>query len=328
MINEKLKEKLDFYEKYYFSLDKPVPFLDGLKIYPVKVKNYYDFYSFYPCLTINKNIKKQQYKDEHGNIKEREVSNIEGLKMSYMAFLVNEMKKDSGAILTNRFISLMELSLHEKNGLYCPFCYQKDKEKEKKEVLKFEDIYNSFLGKNEQEKIKLFKEYLVCPKCGNQRREVFSYKGEGQIAKICIYNNELNSQDFEELKSVISHYNILNYDGDEYVDPDLKEELEIKAKLENKDYVSPTLEKQLVCISISTPYTIEMLKEITLRKMSFMLKMVDAKNNYYAQIQGAYSGMVKFKEDPKHWIFGDDGRDKNKDIMTLDNLKEKFKRVT
>ena len=121
---------------------------------------------------------------------------------------------------------------------------------------------------------------------------------------------------------------IVDYKDDVYIDPDLKEELDIKAQMQNKDYTSPTLEKQLICVSISTPYTIEQLKEISMRKLSLMLKTIDAKESYYAQVQAMYSGMVKFKQDPKHWIFSDNSRDISKELTTLDDVKKKFAPVT
>ena len=58
-LSEQLQEKIDFYEKFYFALDEPVPFKNGLYIYPVLVKDYYKFYTYYSCLTMDKNTKKQ-----------------------------------------------------------------------------------------------------------------------------------------------------------------------------------------------------------------------------------------------------------------------------
>jgi len=55
-----------------------------------------------------------------------------------------------------------------------------------------------------------------------------------------------------------------------------------------------------------------------------MLKLVDAKNYYYAQIQGAMSRMVKFKNDPSHWIFGGNDKDTSKDIMSMNDIQNKF----
>ena len=49
MISEQLQKKLDLWEKCYFSLDEAVPFKDNLRVYPVLVKDYYKFYSCFPC---------------------------------------------------------------------------------------------------------------------------------------------------------------------------------------------------------------------------------------------------------------------------------------
>ena len=59
-----------------------------------------------------------------------------------------------------------------------------------------------------------------------------------------------------------------------------------------------------------------------------MLKTIDAKNVYYAQLQGSFSGIVKFKEEPKHWIFSDNKKDMSKEVMYMGDVREKFKHVT
>ena len=346
MLSDKLQQKLDFYEKFYFALDEPVPFKDDLYVYPVLVKDYYKFYSYFTCLTMDKNTKKQKYMDIDPFTKKevekiRDVSNPKGLSMSYMAYLIDMMQdEDFGQGITAYVTSLLELVLHEKNGLYCPECWNKREIQDldedgrerprlygsdkSKDVVPFEKLGKELRKMSEADSIRYFAEQSVCPYCGAKKREVFSIKDTGITKKLCIYNTELSSQDFEELKAIIMHYNILDYDGDRYIDPDLKADLEKKRKLQNKDYTSPTLERQLVCVAISSPYTIEELKNTSLRKLAYMLKMVDRKQSYYAQIQGAYSGMVKFKEDPKHWIFSDDGRDINKEMTLVDDFKRRF----
>ena len=352
-LSEQLQEKIDFYEKFYFALDEPVPFKNGLYIYPVLVKDYYKFYTYYSCLTMDKNTKKQKYMDKdlftgQEVEKVRDVSNPKGLSMSYMAYLIEMMEdEDFGRVITNNVTSLLELVLHEENGLFCPNCFhgrgsadyleppEWDPERDDyarggnvekgNEVLSFKKIARDLYGKEEAERHAYFAEHAVCPHCGGIKREVFSIKDSGVTKKLCVYNTELLSQDFEELKAVVSHYNILGYDGDRYIDPDLKEELEKKARLQNKDYTSPTLEKQLVCVASGSNYTIEGLKDVTMRKLSYLLKVIDRKAHYFAQMQGAYSGMVKFKKDPEHWIYGDNGRDVSKEITMLNDFKNKFK---
>ena len=168
----------------------------------------------------------------------------------------------------------------------------------------------------------------VC-ECGGQMREVYSIKNENGQKNLMIKNVVLTNKDLEELTAIITHYNILDYDGDKYIDPNLKKDLELKRQLEHKDYASPSLEKQMVGVSISSPYRIEELKEkVTLRKLALMLKMIDSQRTYYAQIQGQMSGMVEFKTPPLHWMYGNDKKDMSKEIMSLNDVQSKFAAVT
>ena len=329
MISEQLQKKLDLWEKCYFSLDEAVPFKDNLKVYPVLVKDYYKFYSCFPCLTMDKNTKMVIGEDG----RPIKVSNPKGIGMSYLGYLIESMQEgEIGAALTSQLIGLIELVFHEKNGFFCPNCGE--------EIL-FEEIKNELdniiktimesKGTKEQidiAKIEYFKEKMKCKKCGSNMREIISIKNEGNIKKLSIKNTDISPKDFDELKALVSRQNILDYDGDKYVDPDLKEELEIKARLQNKNYTSPSLEKQMVCVCAGTGYTLKELKEIPLRKLTLLLKTVDSKANYYAQVQGAYSGMVKFKQDPVHWIFGDNKRDIASEFTSLESFTGKFNDVT
>ena len=329
MISEQLQKKLDLWEKCYFSLDEAVPFKDNLKVYPVLVKDYYKFYSCFPCLTMDKNTKMVIGEDG----RPIKVSNPKGIGMSYLGYLIESMQEgEIGATLTSQLIGLIELVFHEKNGFFCPNCGE--------EIL-FEEIKNELdnitktimesKGTKEQvdiAKIEYFKEKMKCKKCGSNMREIISIKNEGNIKKLSIKNTDISPKDFDELKALVSRQNILDYDGDKYIDPDLKEELEIKARLQNKNYTSPSLEKQMVCVCAGTGYTLKELKEIPLRKLTLLLKTVDSKANYYAQVQGAYSGMVKFKQDPTHWIFGDNKRDIASEFTSLESFTGKFNDVT
>ena len=329
MISEQLQKKLDLWEKCYFSLDEAVPFKDNLRVYPVLVKDYYKFYSCFPCLTMDKNTKMVIGEDG----RPIKVSNPKGIGMSYLGYLIESMQEgEIGAALTSQLIGLIELVFHEKNGFFCPNCGE--------EIL-FEEIKNELdniikeivesKGTKEQidiAKIEYFKEKMKCKKCGSNMREIISIKNEGNIKKLSIKNTDISPKDFDELKALVSRQNILDYDGDKYIDPDLKEELEIKARLQNKNYTSPSLEKQMVCVCAGTGYTLKELKEIPLRKLTLLLKTVDSKANYYAQVQGAYSGMVKFKQDPSHWIFGDNKKDIASEFTSLESFTGKFNDVT
>ena len=335
IISKELEQKITVYEQAYFQTDDPVPFKGGLKVYPVMARDYYKFYSTLGCLTQDKTVKKVKYVDENGIEKEKEVANPEGIAMSYMNYLIKQMEDEKiGGFVTSQVIRIFELCLHEKNRLYCPECGKKIEDEEIAKKLIELDKEMANLGEDisdEDRQLKssqMLQSLSVC-ECGGQMREVYSIKNENGQKNLMIKNVVLTNKDLEELTAIITHYNILDYDGDKYIDPNLKKDLELKRQLEHKDYASPSLEKQMVGVSISSPYRIEELKEkVTLRKLALMLKMIDSQRTYYAQIQGQMSGMVEFKTPPLHWMYGNDKKDMSKEIMSLNDVQSKFAAVT
>lgn len=337
IISKELEQKITVYEQAYFQTDDPVPFKGGLKVYPVMARDYYKFYSTLGCLTQDKTVKKVKYVDENGIEKEKEVANPEGIAMSYMNYLIKQMEDEKiGGFVTSQVIRIFELCLHEKNRLYCPECGKKieDEEIAKKLIELDKEIAN--LGEDisdedrQLKRLQILQSLSVC-ECGGQMREVYSIKNENGQKNLMIKNVVLTNKDLEELTAIITHYNILDYDGDKYIDPNLKKDLAKKAELEHKDYASPSLEKQLVGVSINSPYHIEELKEnVTLRKLALMLKMIDSQKMYYAQIQAQMSRFVEFKNGsrPTHWMYGNDKKDMSKEIMTLNDVQSKLASVT
>lgn len=335
IISKELEQKITVYEQAYFQTDDPVPFKGGLKVYPVMARDYYKFYSTLGCLTQDKTVKKVKYVDESGIEKEKEVANPEGIAMSYMNYLIKQMEDEKiGGFVTSQVIRIFELCLHEKNRLYCPECGKKIEDEEIAKKLIELDKEMTNLGEDisdedrQLKRLQMLQSLSVC-ECGGQMREVYSIKNENGQKNLMIKNVVLTNKDLEELTAIITHYNILDYDGDKYIDPNLKKDLELKRQLEHKDYASPSLEKQMVGVSISSPYRIEELKEkVTLRKLALMLKMIDSQRTYYAQIQGQMSGMVEFKTPPLHWMYGNDKKDMSKEIMSLNDVQSKFAAVT
>ena len=337
IISKELEQKITVYEQAYFQTDDPVPFKGGLKVYPVMARDYYKFYSTLGCLTQDKTVKKVKYVDENGIEKEKEVANPEGIAMSYMNYLIKQMEDEKiGGFVTSQVNRIFELCLHEKNRLYCPECGKKIEDEEIAKKLIELDKEMANLGEDlsdedrQLKRLQMLQSLSVC-ECGGQMREVYSIKNENGQKNLMIKNVVLTNKDLEELTAIITHYNILDYDGDKYIDPNLKKDLELKRQLEHKDYASPSLEKQMVGVSISSPYRIEELKEkVTLRKLALMLKMIDSQRTYYAQIQGQMSRLVEFKNgsQPVHWMYGNDKKDMSKEIMSLNDVQSKFAAVT
>ena len=40
------------------------------------------------------------------------------------------------------------------------------------------------------------------------------------------------------------------------------------------------------------------------------------------------SGFVEFKQEPTHWIFGENKKDMSKEIMSMNDLQQKFASIT
>lgn len=360
--SKELETKLDYYEQVYFGLDEPIPFKSGLKLYPVLVKDYYRFYNCFGCISADKNIKMITGPDG----RPKRVSNPKGIGQSYLDYLIDQMEDpEKGAIVTNQVMDLLELVFHVEKGQYCTKCgkqisYSEIYEKLNKHIadtlVEAKEVYNDAL-KQEKEKSQseennkdedkpqelpndikelfirkargeFFQQLQICSECGGEMRDVFSIKNNNGLHSLMIKDVELGPGDFDEFKAIVPRQNVLDYDGDKYMDYDLKDELELKARLQNQDYTAPTLEKQIVCVAVGTGYSLEYLKTIPMRKLSMLLRIIDRKESYYTQLQASMSGFVTFKEDPKHWIFSDDKKNIAKELTSIDNFTKKFDAVT
>lgn len=307
-----LKSKIKYYEQRYFSNDEPVPFVGGLLIYPVLVKDYYKFYSVISCFTINKN------------------EDNDGISMSNLEYLYYKMSADDkeNNITISSFITLLEMIFHIEYGLKCPKCGK---------LLPYDEV-----GKHIKELQKQFKqdenqmqsninEYLkdiqLCPECQEKRYETIKYEYNKNNCSLYVDNIKITKKDFDELRKVVCFQNIPDYD-DEYIDPELKAELEEAARLRNPNNVQPSLEKQECCIVASSNYTFETIKQITIRKLVMLLRTIDSKLHYFAYRQAEASGLVSFKGELTHWIYGESKEDKFAHIQKLDDFKDKLKHVT
>lgn len=273
MVDPNLSKKIEYLSQMYFELDEPVPY-KGLKIHPVKVKDYYKFYSVIPIFTIDKN------------------RDVKGIPLSYLDYLVLLMSEEDGNKYIQQLIILLEMIFKIDNGLYCD---NEDCEYHK-EIISYYDIWKEIDKiKDNVEKEKKLNEIFCCPKCGNKRKEVFSLVKNNKTKKssLNIFGIEFNSREFDELREIVCHQNIPDYGSQgEFFDKELEEELKLKAKMENPNNVQPTLEKQLNCIVSASGYTYKELKKITIRRMVLLLRTIDAKLHYFCYRQAEASGKL------------------------------------
>lgn len=375
---KELQNKLDYYEQVYFSLDKPIPLKGSLELRPVKVNQYYEFYSCLPCLTMDKN--NMQIQDEHGRT--ITVADIEGIESTYLAYLKRKTGEDR--VVLSQLVGLFELITGVKQGIYCPECgkemtyeeladgmeeyvidiledtkmhynnaidlrvkeinekmdalllknpsWEEEINAAREEALS--DINKPFTEEMEEVVIQKAKLDFISRKsrceCGEMMVDVYGFEeSEGGSVWFVIKGTRISSNEFDEIKAIVPRQNILDYEGDKYIDPELKEELEIKAKLQNSDYTSPTLEKQICAVAVGTGYDMATIYDMSMRKLSYLLRMIDKKEMYYAMTQASYSGMVQFPDGAiKHWIFSEDKKNIKDELTDAEVFTKKFEQVT
>ena len=320
-MTEEFAHKLKYYEQNYFTNDEPVPFVGNLKLYPATVRDYYKFYSLISIFTLNKN------------------EDPKGISMSNLEYIFSKMSQegDEGEFFARQFIALLEMVFHIKNGRKCLKCGDFiDFDEVHKKILEFH-AEEAILLKSEpteeqiqdlKNRYEVFLEGLhKCNKCNCEKVDVIRYEEDSNKKKILYIDNiPINRKQFDELRQIVCYQNILDHD-DEYIDPELKAELEEAARLRNPNAVQPSLEKQEACILTNSAYTFETIKDMTIRKMVLLLRTIDAKLHYMAYRQGELSGMVKFNKEIDHWIYSNNKPNKFDSIVSLDSLKNKINKA-
>ena len=309
---EELLDLMKYYEQAFFTNDSPIPFKGDLIIHPVLVKDYYKFYAAIGCFKINKN------------------DDMTGVGMSNLGYILYLLEQEDGKKMFFQLISLLELIFHIKNGVICPKCGKIITYDELNKGISMIQNIEDEIKKNEAmaqyvEKI----EYCDCENEEKIKREpVIQYSREKGNQYLSVKGIKINSEEYDLLRNIVLYYNIPDYD-DEYIDPELKKDLEEVARLKNPNNVQPSLEKQKSCIvSAGVAYTYESLNDLSIRKLVLLLRTIDARLHYFAYRQAEASGFVSFKNELTHWIYGAEKNNKFEDIMTMDALKDKLKDVT
>jgi len=121
-----------------------------------------------------------------------------------------------------------------------------------------------------------------------------------------IEGTEYSSKDFDEIKNIISEYNLLDLPDDKIqkeIRDNMQKAKELRAKM-NGNVKMASLEDQLVCVLISTSLSLEQISDLSIRKFHKILDRVDAKLHYEIYLSASMSGFVEFKDKSviKHWM--------------------------
>jgi hypothetical protein len=119
----------------------------------------------------------------------------------------------------------------------------------------------------------------------------------------------ITSKDFDNIKKIILHQNIYDYD-DRYIEPEIRKAINTYNKLKRKNQASPTLEMQKVFVISKTGISMEKINKMTYRTFSQVYKFNVKEDLYMSRNIIKASTKYDMKEDIVHPLF-----EKEIDIM-------------
>ncbi len=327
--------ELDHYEEEYFFWDKPVPFGERIKLYPVNVKDYNAFMNSVPCFSLDKKNLPPDAKPE--DIKKQ-------LKMTDLEFMISKFEEKEWLY---RFTKLIELTMHITPGMKCPHCgemmsyadykqaFEKliqelaEKEQKKEENPSNEGETSNNSGEEETPVIK-------CPHCnGDGLYETIRYGENEQTHRLELFidGQKIDFKDFNRLKNIVLFQNLPDYRDTSYIDPHLKKDYETKKRIQgqNSANLTATLEKKLAALKVFMGLpNYDDLYKMTIRKFLIEFATMDDLISYSLQMMGRLCGLGGGGKDaPEHWIYKE-----IKDVyadggyVSKDTMMEKLKNVS
>lgn len=158
-----------------------------------------------------------------------------------------------------------------------------------------------------------------------KENEIDIYYGKNEKGKsyIKIKDVEITKKDFDELRYLILHQNVPNY-NDEHINPELAKELAKKKELESKGKHSVSLEKQIMSVVIGSSLSLEEVLDLSIRKFFIVMEMIDKKLNYIMYKQASLSGMVEFSNEIEHYLTEVESNGIDNEVMDFNSFKNKI----
>ena len=280
-LDKKIVEKLESLDQLYFQFDKPIAFKGSLTIYPIIVSDYNEFVISSSCFSLNKN------------------ECIEGLKTTNLGYLIYKMSNVDGDELHNKdvsmwsqyFIKSCELIFHINYGVKCKKCGK---------VYNYIDFLKLISQKDGDK--------CAC-ECGNDSdfdvNIKYQINKETKKHELIINDEILTTSDFDLLRQIVMYQNFPDYKDDSWVDPEIKKDhdRELKIRSGKNGMPTATLEKKIVGVCAKSPYKIEEIYNMKIKKFIILLETINDAMNYYSTRIGLMTGMVSMKEPVEHWLY-------------------------
>lgn len=266
----------------YFTFDEPVPFC-GLTLYPVKLKDYKDFMVCSRCLLLNR------------------ADDFKAIKLTNLEYLLSKMEDEKeGPMWSSMFSKLLEICLHVKPGFKCEKCGH---------YMSYIDFFAKYQAMTQEELAKI--DIELCDECHEGKLiPSLTHQVDEETKKkfFVIDGHEIKKSEFNKLRKFLLYQNLPDFKDDEFVAKEIRDDQAERQRLLSKDAPTATLEEKIVAVCTLSSYTIETLKDLSMRKFLMIFNSVTSLVDYTANKIGLMSGMASLPKGEKlpHWVYHDD----------------------
>lgn len=299
---KKILEEVEYLRDKYFTYDEPVPFC-GLYLYPVSVRNYNEFMTSNACLLLNKN------------------DDPMGIKLTHLDYLLSKISDGKeGVLWSMRFSKIIELCFHILPGMKCSKCGK---------YIPYDQFFT-------EERVKLYQEgtdedrkrFFDCD-CGEGKMVAsLDQKKDEKSNKtvLLIDGHEIDHVNFNKMRKYILYQNLPDFKDDSWADKAIRDDQAKRAEILSKDSGKASLERKMLCIVASTGLDISKIYDMSIRKFTALLGVINDYTEYKATKVGLMSGMVSLKKGQKidHWIYTKEKSDAE-GVVDSDAFTQQFK---
>ena len=168
---------------------------------------------------------------------------------------------------------------------------------------------------------------LVLNKVEDKEFEISYEYGEDKKPLFKIGNETYNSEDFNNLREIISEQNSLSL-PDEKIQKEVREKMEEARRFKERLNKNKTasFEELIMALSLYTGWELSKIYDMTIRKFSMALQRANHMVMSTIYLTASMSGFVTFKDKSilKGWLSDLEEKDKYKDVtMSLDSITKK-----
>lgn len=136
----------------------------------------------------------------------------------------------------------------------------------------------------------------------------------------------INKNDFNDIKKIILHCNLIDY-SDRYIDPELRKALAKKRELEAKGKTAPTFEAQKVFVISKTGMSMQDVNKMTYRVFSQVYKFNVSSDLYIVRNMLKASEKYDIKEEIVHPLFDKDKSELEELFVDASTFTQQFNNI-